>query len=135
MADKLYAVTAGAYSDYHIVSLCSDRARAEQICDMYGGRGFGRAVVEEFSDGVRTDIFKPLFEISLKEDGELGEASECTGSTKMETLLNPEGGYRLGIIEQWDGGYLTFVSADNADSAIKIARDRLAQYKAEKEGI
>ena len=30
-AQKLYAVTAGEYSDYHIVAITSDKKKAEQI--------------------------------------------------------------------------------------------------------
>jgi hypothetical protein len=138
MADKLYAVTAGTYSDYHIVSLCSDKARAKQICDIYNSGNtnyYGSASVEEFDDGIRADLTQPVFKITLHKDGELKNVLECNGGEKIDVLLAPNCSWRLRVTEQWNGDYLTHVVAGNVDTAIKIARDRLAQYKAKCEGI
>lgn len=134
---KLYAVTAGTYSDYHIVTICSDKERAEQIRDIYNGGHscFGDAKVEEYDDGIRVDISRPLFQILLDKDGKFEKASECDGERKIDVSLDPDYAWMLNIAEQRLGGFSIHVFADNVDLAIKIARDKLAQYKAEHEGV
>jgi hypothetical protein len=44
---KLYAVTEGDYSDYRIVGLFDDRAKAEAYADHFGGE-FGTMTVEDY---------------------------------------------------------------------------------------
>jgi hypothetical protein len=129
MAEKLYAVTEGIYSDYHIVALCSDKSRAELIAKCCGGH------VEEYNDGARIDLNQLLFEVLLDENGECENVLECDDVTKMDTLFNSGYDYRWKINIAGGGKYSTFVSTNNVYLAIKIARDRLAQYKAEREGI
>ena len=53
MARKLYAVTSGEYTDYHIITLTESRRRAEKIAEMYD------ANVEEYEDS-RELTAKPL---------------------------------------------------------------------------
>lgn len=136
MAGKLYAVTAGAYSDYHIVALCSDKERATKICDMYNGNDIGSmwgAKVEEFDDGIQTDIDMPLYKIELSSSGKC-KISECWGEEKVDTMLDRQYAWRLNVLDSC-GDLMIYVFADNMDMALKIARDKFAQYKAEHEGV
>lgn len=53
MARKLYAVTSGEYTDYHIITLTESRRRAKKIAEMYD------ANVEEYEDNEELTA-KPL---------------------------------------------------------------------------
>lgn len=138
MAEKLYAVTAGAYSAYRIISLCSDRIRAEQIRDIYNtdkeDDSFWSASVEEYIDGVRIDLDKSLYEVTLSNDGTTEVVRLCSNEEKIDTICDSNYGYRLKVIQR-PQTIAMYIIADDRDIALKIARDRLAQYKAEKEGV
>ena len=139
---KLYAVTAGGYSDYHIITLCSDKFRAEQIRDTYNmGRsyaGFGDASVSEYEDGIRADIDSPLFEVVMTLSGDIDCVSEINGDRKIAVLFDNYKGY-TGVTQGYTSHigvcYYAYVSTDNKEKASKIARDRLAEFKAKRGGI
>lgn len=138
MAEKLYAVTAGAYSAYHIISLCSDKARAEQIRDIYNRDkeedGFGSASIEEYADGIRIDLDKSLYEVKLSNDGMKETVRLCSDEEKIDTMCDAGYSYRLKVTQR-PMELAIYIIADDRDIALKIARDRFAQYKAEREGI
>lgn len=133
--DKLYAVTAGAYSDYHIVALCSDRNKADEICEVYNRSytfgGWGMASVEEYEDGSRVDLNRPVYEVSIH--GDLYEAKELIGEDKVEAVC--EAWHPFNQI--YTNGVFIFLDiyADSKEQAIKIAQDKFAEYKARKEGL
>ena len=128
---KLYAITEGEYSDYHIIGLCSDKARAEEICEQYNAKTtyYYEAKIEEFYDGAAIDVTIPVYEVRLFiKTGEVNEVSELSPEDAIEHHL---GTYIFsdGPIH-WDNSiYRCFVATPLEDTAIKIARDRLAQYK------
>ena len=134
--NKIYAVTAGAYSDYHIVALCSDRNKADEICEVYNRSytfgGWGEASVKEYEDGSRVDLNRSVYKVSIYRDSY--EARELIGEDKVES-----------VCEVWSpfnqiyttNGVFTFLDiyADSKEQAIKIAQDKFAEYKARKEGL
>lgn len=127
---KLYAITEGEYSDYRIIGLCSDKTRAEKICERYNTKNYYyKAKIEEFDDGAAMDITIPVYEVRLfTKSGEVNCVSELPVDDAIEYYL---GSYIFsdGPIF-YDGSiYRCFVATPLKDTAIKIARDRLAQYK------
>ena len=134
--EHIYAVTAGAYSDYHIVALCSDRNKANEICEVYNRGntfgGWGDAWVKEYKDGARMDLDRPVFEVSFY--GDIYKAKEISGKDKVDA-----------VCEKWqpfnriytNNGVLFFlyIYADSKEQAIKIAQDKYAEYSARKAGI
>ena len=59
---KLYAITAGSYSDYHIITLCSNKEKAHKIALLYN------AEVEEFEDGKNLDTENIVFEVGFDDN-------------------------------------------------------------------
>ena len=126
---KLYAITEGEYSDYRIIGLCSDKARAEKICEQYNTKNYYEAKIEEFDDGAAIDVTIPVYEVRLFiKSGEVNCVSELPVDCAIE--------YHLGTYIFSDSPifydnsiYRCFVATPLEDTAIKIARDRLAQYK------
>lgn len=125
---KLYAVTAGSYSDYHIIGLFSDKAKAEEYvaCHNKAGSGSGEfADVEEYIDGALCSddgfIFEVYFIKNEFRDIVLSEAS----SIKTEVFEYPQSRETIRIS----------VRAKDEEHAKKIAADKLAEYLAKKQGI
>ena len=134
--EYIYAVTAGAYSDYHIVALCSDRNKAEKICEVYNRSytfgGWGEASVKEYRDGSRIDLDRPVFEVSIY--GDLYEAKELSGEDKIEAVY--ENWHPFNLIYTNNGTFFFLdIYADSKEQAIKIAQDKYAEYSARKAGI
>ena len=133
--EYIYAVTAGAYSDYHIVALCSDRNKADKICEVYNRSytfgGWGAASVKEYKDGGRIDLDRPVFEVSI--DRDLYKAKELIGEDKVEAVC--ENWHPFNQIYTNGASLFLDIYADSREQAIKIAQDKYAEYKARKEGI
>lgn len=83
---SVYVITAGAYEDYHIIATCTDKTKADQICDeynkSYNNIPYAKASVEEYEDKsdlnlnqhVYTIIYDPL------------KARELHGEDKVNAL-------------------------------------------------
>ena len=65
---KFYAVTAGCYSDYHIIAITDNKERADNIAKIYRDDGWNaEPQVEEFVDsGVIEDA---IWDVSARADG------------------------------------------------------------------
>lgn len=134
---KLYAVTVGYYSDYHIVALCSNKNKAEKIaacCNDGDSSSWGSANVHEFEDGMRIDLDRSVFEVNVSTKLASYGIYELFGEDKINALTGRK--YKINEVRvRGDGSCNVYVIADDADKALKIARDLVAEYKAEKEGI
>ena len=132
---KLYAITASEYSDYHIVTICTSKERAEEICNMHnfnkGEDDWGRARIEEYEDGVEADLSLNCYQINLELNGDLRSLEQRYGEDKIYEMFK---GYTISVIRN-DRTYLTVVFANDETTAVKIARDRLAEEKAKRENI
>ena len=65
---KFYAVTAGHYSDYHIIAITDNKERADNIAKIYRDDGWNtEPQVEEFVDG--EVIEDAIWEVSAGADG------------------------------------------------------------------
>jgi hypothetical protein len=140
---KLYAVTAGEYSDYHIITICSNKEKAEEICKLYNrGDPYYDASIEEYEDGVRVDLNRPIFKVTidgplLKESGlAFMTTEELTGSDKINSLFDTSI-YTLNrvVYKPYFDTFTVVVSAENNDLAEKIAIDLVAEFKANRCGI
>lgn len=125
---KLYAITAGEYSDYHIITLCSDREKAERLVRWYNRHEkFGEAEIEEYEDGeIIPDESVAPYEVIFDRDGRIRMADRC--SPEWVIGENP-------IMECIDGKILVHVLATDEGSAMKIAAEKRAKYIAEKTGV
>lgn len=124
---KIYVLTKGCYSDYHIITATTDYELACKIKDRFD------KINSEWSDEkVNIEIYedaelylKPNYFIRFDKQGNVVEAYEDTS----------EYGYDRYSGLDVKGGYFTTITTDNKESAIKIAAEKRAMFLAEKEGI
>lgn len=127
---KIYAVTQGSYSDYHIVAVTLDKEIAEKISAKFSN-GWGECEIEEYGDA--EVMLNPAWYIYFDKAGNVCDTTECDSAY----------GYSK-IGEVYEKNYLSYgrdyhiyviVSADDLESAIKIAAEKRARYLAEKMGL
>ena len=111
---KIYAVTEGDYSDYRIIALTISEERAKHLAKIY------EADIEEYEDAQEMPE-NPMW-VYCSTWGDdcylLGPYAEYEGKERVE-----------------DGGKTAYVRAEDEAHALKKARDMIARYKAESEGI
>lgn len=122
---KIYIITQGEYSEYHIVGMTHDRQKAERWVNEYNlGKeyAFDRAEIEEYE----TDVFGrgDLYQYSVKR--------EC-GEVSVDLLSDIDFKYEYFYSD--DGDFRLVVYAHDKEHAKKIAYDRIAKMKAEREGL
>lgn len=147
---KVYVITAGAYSDYHICCVCLDKETAEKRARLFDDNEWDRAQVEEFDtdeyqefrkneDGeiVRCDG-KQLYEVEVRDfvDGgkrwELGKAKgiKIQEWQMDETCWRQDRWYNTACGVDVKGDYWrAFVYARDEKEALRIAYDMIAKKK------
>ena len=129
---KLYAITEGDYSAYHIITLCSDKAVAESTYERlkkadedyeYPLHSYR---IEEYTDGkVYSD--KSLVPYFVRFD---------TPQCEVEIEEDAEYCYREYVGWKTDGSiWSIYVFAHNEEEAKKIASERRAKLIAERTGV
>lgn len=128
---KLYAVTSGEYSDYHIVGIFSDKIKAEEFVKIWNEScaKYDRVDIEEYTDGILCTTNGPMWCATFRKiDGNYILVS--TSLYILQTHLNKD-------IEHYKevGLAYVYVRAKKSDVAEKIAEDLFTKYLAEEEGI
>lgn len=130
---KFYAVTAGEYSDYHIIAITDNKERADNIAKIYRDDcwNYGTQVEEFVDSGVIEDV---IWEVSARADGSYRVYDTGFDKENVNVIkeILPSISNNFGKIGE---KYSVCVFAKSKDHAIKIAQDLWAEYKAEKEGI
>lgn len=138
---KVYLITAGEYSDYCVLAVCSTHEKAEHFCEVLnrnGGRYGDKAEIEEYPvDSIPIeDLDIPVWCICFSGDPCYAYmARKCGRGDALDiNKLNP---YRVHDFSASRGGsmYAVDVMAETEEEAIKKASDYLAKYRAEKEGL
>lgn len=122
-----YAVTAGEYSDYHIVAITDNKERAENIKKLYSDDYYSEPMIEEFFDGEAKD--EMFYCVEHRTDGSY-HARPQDFDMRNFTDVN--------VVHECIGNWLKYyvdVFAKDENHAIKIAQDLWAEHKAKKEGI
>lgn len=123
---KVYVITAGSYSGYHIVGVTLDEKAAQKYVS-YIDDGeveiYDTDVIQSDSNLYRYTIFNSGFE----------------GIDELTDYGVPENNSNVGVVGVFHGEknkvYYCTVRAKDKDHALKTARDLVAEYKAHKEGI
>lgn len=123
---KVYVITKGEYSDYHICAVTTDEETAKKLADKYSD-SYDDAFIEDFD----TD------------DAEMGLTGKKLFQCKFY-LDNSE--ISIEEVESWEGirsehfivkktyhgdSLYVKVNADTKEEALKIASDKFAKYRAE----
>lgn len=115
---KIYAITKGEYSGYHICALTADRAKAEKLRQIYSDDVY-EAFIEEFEDGETAEV-----QIRWSCDAD-GQNPRVWDYPEPEQVLTNGGGEI----------YAVHLYAQDAAHATKKAQDLVAQFKAAKAGL
>ena len=114
---KVYVITKGVYSDYHIVGVVLDKNRAEEIVETISTT-HSKAFVEEYdTDSFATCLRFEVYYIY----GNWNAIVDEYNNKHMNNCLYDENHF--------------IVYAKDKDHAIKIAQDMRAEYLAKKKGI
>lgn len=126
---KVYIITKGDYSDYHICAVTTDKKKAEMLRKAYNDLdGWRNARIETYD----TDEFLTEIESGLK-------LYDCTMERDKPMFIFE---VDLDYMNSSDfkvrynrSTYCVYVWAKDEEHALKIASDKIAEYKANKEGI
>ena len=115
---KIYIITKGDYSDYHICNVTTDYQKAKRYKEAYSDK-WSEAWIEVYEDGEKEKerycwIYNPV-----------SHTAEISDYNENERVLKTIG----------DKIYRVVVYADTKKHAIKKAQDMIAKYKAEQAGL
>lgn len=122
----VYVITKGSYSDYHICAVTTDKNRAKKLKRIYTD-SWDKAYIEKYDTG-KTDEM-------VDKDYKCFACYDMPNGIEVK-LENPD--YHIDktrIEKDWGGHYFCYVLAVDEEHAKKIFCDKLAEYKAQKEGI
>ena len=131
---KVYIITQGCYSDYHICAVTMDKEKAERLCTLFRN-SCDEPEIEEWDTEANADLLagrKP-YVVQFLENGDVYSAFERTWCIELfkqyiEKTQILSAHKPINVLE-------VSLYAENKASAIKIAAERRAKYLAEKEGI
>ena len=123
---KIYVVTQGDYSDYHIIAATHDENLAKQIAEKFSRSHYSEAEVEEYEDAAM--MLKPCWFIQFQKNGAVLRISDASDSDYAY--------HGVGKCRSDNAGRVhLYVVADDPNSAIKIAAEKRAEFLAKEEGI
>lgn len=113
---KIYVVTDGEYSDYHIIGVCSTPERASVVATLYGG------TVEEYELDRNVDLMEHgyrMFKVRMRDNGDTLELNEIDPAMETSGYLTKD---------RKDGELILSycVWAENPEHAAKIVNEKRA---------
>ena len=119
-------VTEGDYSDYHIITATTDHELAKKIAARFSDQ-WDKPRIEVYDNA--EIMLKPAWSISFDKDGNVISTYDCNSAYDYEYVGEC-------CERRWGKCTLAItVSADDLESAIKIAAEKRAKYLAEKLGL
>lgn len=119
---KIYVITKGSYSDYHICAVADNKKRAKELQKFFcQGEGYEIPSIETFDTEEYTDVFDRGFKVytCFVRDG------------LIYVNEREDNDYPTTKIERWkDNSYRLDVVAKDKEHAQKIFTDKVAEYKA-----
>lgn len=128
---KVYVITAGVYSDYHIVAVTLDKGKANEMKRI--------AEKNQWDNEANVEVYDTDWtEIALK-NGDFYSVyfpapDEKGASIKVEEVDGYDLNYKEGI-DSFFGAVTVNLWAKDKETALKVAAERKAKYEAEKQGI
>lgn len=122
---RIYVVTKGEYSDYHIVAVATNLETAVKLAKRFTDRS-DEARVEEYEEASPVEL--PMWHVGFDADGHVTRCDAADWSNSYAyTNLNK-------CVSFFDRVYV-HVEAGSEEKAIKIAAEKRAEYLAQKEGL
>lgn len=115
---KIYIITKGSYSDYHICNVTTDYKKAKRYKEAYSDNWWEAC-------------------IEVHEDGENGKENYCWAYNPVSnTAKISEYNGKERVMKNREGKiYSVYVYAPDKKHAAKKAQDMIAKYKAEQAGL
>lgn len=144
---KIYVITKGDYSDYHICAVATEKQKAELLQKLYSENCYGgEAEIEEYdtsNNGIMDNLTETTECYCISFDAKYKiEDIEVVNYEYISTWANETEGRKLNEImaDGWfpyagNAKYIIFILADSEEKAKKIACDAMAKYRAEKLGL
>ena len=121
---KVYVITKGIYSDYHICAVAIDKAKAEQLVEKFSD-SWDKAEIEEYDTEDYNPIlrFQKCFNCFYHEENKTFSLTETDSDYLEADDFKPKKNKESLFFR---------VLANDENMALKKASDIVAQYKAEK---
>lgn len=118
---RVYVITAGAYEDYHIIATCTDKTKADQICDEHNkSYPYGKASVNEYEDKNNLDLNQNVYEVIYNPL----ETIELHGESKINVLC--EVYHSMNKVYMYkDRPLFIYLTANSKEEAIQRAKSIL----------
>ena len=145
---KVYIVTKGSYSDYHICRVFFDENLAKEYCKSISDDSFdGEAVVEKYEIGKDNKSWKLGWRVDRNinrgERKDLKKDEVYWGSNCLEELDESEDGYYYSsdsfnvknnvFFTDGYGRWVFYLEAPNKEAALKIANERYMKVQTEQD--
>ena len=128
----IYVITKGCYSDYRICAVTEDKERADALVKLFSD-SFDNAQIEEYDTDRWADAVTVLkekyhsYRVLLKTDDDTPQV--------VDWDFDLADRFDNRVQQNSRGQYWCDITAIDKEHAEKIFYDKLAEYKAEKEGI
>ena len=129
---KIYVITKGKYSDYHIVGVAVDKEKANRIAEV-NSETWEMATVNEYDTDSYDDAIKNgvMYHVVKHETGKMD--AWLMDRWQCEDLEDEIGKVSRDRCTSWSGRSYndlnTYIRAKNVDHAIKIASEKFAEYE------
>ena len=127
---KIYVITAGEYSAYHICAVTTDPESAENLRLLYSDGWNGEASIETFDTEELSNRPKTCWDIGISDDGLI---FKCFERSILNDVYDDGTEVEINQVTHGYSSYHVYVIADDEEHARKIACDLIAQYKYEHE--
>lgn len=132
---KIYIITKGEYSDYHICAATTDENTAKNLLQLYRDR-WDEPRIETYDDRSARDVLHGgcIWDVFINPKNMTFRACKSYNSFAIPDNINQvertEDWYLCGKNED----YTISVIAKSKEHAIKIAQDKFAEYKYNEQG-
>lgn len=126
---KIYAITRGVYSEYHICAITTNPQRAEELKKFYtDNHNYDETNIEIFYDGspeVDTKNLRPIYTVSCTKNGRV--------NWSIDKWVNHE--FENSFYLNEDFYFTSSIDAPDEEHALKIAEDMRTKLVAERLGL
>ena len=123
---KVYIITKGPYSDYHICAVAATKEIAEKLQKIYSEDSWSDATIEEYDLNEARDDVRVFYDVTFTNE----KVSACFNEYSEKESIHFFKGNKCE-----SDRLIVCVRARDEDHAVKIAQDRRAEYLAKTEGI
>ena len=133
---KVYVVTQGEYSDYHICGVAETMEKAQKLVKYFGRPNYP-ADIETYDTNTQRMLDKKWWKIIHKIPKQYGRVSTSVEEYDVYSTNGPCKESNTITYDERDNYccYFAYITAKDNEHALKIFWDKLAEYIAKQQGI